>query len=514
MNNPTATQRDRPVDVSSLSDAALLDALDRGFEARHAADSRLVRLAAEVVHRSRSGPDGLASRLGSRSAAALLAEVGRITLAEGQRFCRVAEATADRVSLLGERMPPSYPLVADAVRAAVIPVDSANHIVAALSQASPRAERVHLDAAELALVRFAAENPADMVRVVSARWRDALDVDGIEQREDELVERRSLRRSILANGLKRYRLDLDPVGSAYLDAAIDSQVGLAIRAPRFESPDECGNDHDPLPDTRTLTQIAADAVVEIARHAIACDNTTVPLPAATIVVRMSLEALLSGLGEAQIDGIEQPSGARRRERESRFRRIPAPVQQGAATGARGTGRRMRHHQLRETAQSHRGTPHPLVVTDPRDRLGQRRAAVLPASPHHPSGRLGHRSDRQRAVVHPALNRRRSSAPEAWRQTAGADRDAGGGPTGGSAAVRHAAEPAEPDGHRPTGTATAPSTRRRPGSSSPTRTTRHPRRGSRRAPRPPPGCRGDRGRACRRGIAAWRHPDWRPRGGCG
>lgn len=311
MNHPTVTQLDRPVDASSLSDADLLDALDRGFEARHAADSRLVLLAAEVVQRSRSslGPDGLASRLGSRSAATLLAEVGRITLAEGQRFCRVAEATADRISLVGERMPPSYPLVADAVRAAVIPVDSANHIVAALSQASPRAERVHLDAAELALVRFAAENPADLVRVIAARWRDALDVDGIERREDELVERRSLRRSILANGLKRYRLDLDPVGSAYLDAAIDSQVGLAIRAPRFESPDECGDDHDPLPDTRTLTQIAADAVVEIARHAIACDNTTVPLPAATIVVRMSLEALLSGLGEAQIDGIEQPVSA-------------------------------------------------------------------------------------------------------------------------------------------------------------------------------------------------------------
>ncbi|HEY8913762.1 HNH endonuclease signature motif containing protein, partial [Lacisediminihabitans sp.] len=276
---------------------------------------------------------------GSTSAAALLTEVGRITLAEGQRFCRVAGATAVRVSLVGERMPPSYPLVADAVRAAVVPIDSANLIVAALSQASPRAERGHLEAAELALVRFAAEHPADLLRRLAARWRDALDIDGIEPREAEQVERRSLRRSILANGLKRYRLDLDPVGSAYLDAAIDAQVSLAIRAPRFTppndfappdacaspdagaspnacaspdagaSPDACAATHETLPDTRTLTQIAADAVVEIARHALACDNTTVPLPAATIVVRMSLESLLSGLGEAQIDGTEQPISA-------------------------------------------------------------------------------------------------------------------------------------------------------------------------------------------------------------
>jgi hypothetical protein len=325
MSSPTFTLSDRvldvPADAASLSDPALLEALERGFDLRHAADSRLVGLAAEVVLRSRSslGPDGLASRFGSTSPATLLAAVGRITVAEGQRLCRVATATADRVSLVGERMPPLFPLVADAVGAALIPIDSANLIVAALAQASPRAMPEDLVAAEAALVTFAVEHPADPVRALAARWRDALDTDGIEPREDELIGRRSLRRSILANGLKRYRLDLDPLGSAYLDAAIDAQVGLAIRAPRFdapgfdaadtEPPDGCGEDHDLLPETRTLTQIAADAVVQIARHAIACDNTVVPLPAATIVVRMTLDSLLSGLGEAQLDGIEQPISA-------------------------------------------------------------------------------------------------------------------------------------------------------------------------------------------------------------
>ena len=257
MENGTAIGLDGTVDASSLddtslddasllSDTSLLSELERGFGVRHAADSRLVVLTAEVVHRSRAslGPDGLALRFGSTSAAALLTEVGRITLAEGQRFCRVAGATAVRLSLVGERMPPSYPLVADAVRAAVIPIDSAHLIVAALSQASPRAERGHLEAAELALVRFAAEHPADLVRRLAVRWRDALDIDGIEPREAEQVERRSLRRSILANGLKRYRLDLDPVGSAYLDAAIDSQVSLAIRAPRFTPPNDFASPDD------------------------------------------------------------------------------------------------------------------------------------------------------------------------------------------------------------------------------------------------------------------------------
>ncbi|TXN29017.1 DUF222 domain-containing protein, partial [Lacisediminihabitans profunda] len=199
-------------DASLLDDASLLAVLGRGFELRRAADARLVGLAGEVVHRSRSslGPEGLASRFGATSAAALLAEVGRITLAESHRFCRVGDATTDRVGLLGEMLPPVFPLLAAAVRAAIIPVDSASLIVTALTEVSPRADQENVVAAEQALVGFAGEYPADLVRRLAARWRDALDVDGIEPREAELVASRSLRRSILANGLKRYRLDLDP----------------------------------------------------------------------------------------------------------------------------------------------------------------------------------------------------------------------------------------------------------------------------------------------------------------
>jgi hypothetical protein len=297
---------------SSLSDAALLDALDLGFVERHVVDARLVVLAAEVSYRSRValGADGLATRLGSTSAAMLVAEIGRITGAEAFRLCRVADATSDRIALDGSTVPPPFPLVAEAIGGALIPVDSANLIVSALGQVSPRADRERVVAAEETLVRFATENPADAVRKLAARWRDALDTAGIEPREEELVERRSLRRIILSNGMKRYQLDLDPLGSAYLDAAIDAQVGPAIRSSRG-SVDGCGDDHEVLPDPRTLTQIGADAIVEIARHAIGCTDksTPVPLPSATIVVRMTLESLLSGIGQARVDGIEQPISA-------------------------------------------------------------------------------------------------------------------------------------------------------------------------------------------------------------
>lgn len=307
-----------PMSRVPMNDAELLAALDRGFDHKRESEARLVGLAAELVERSRPslGNEGLAARAGATGPAALLVELGRITIAEAQRLCRVAEATADRMSLIGERLPAEYPLVADAVRAARIPIDSANAIVAALAQASPRAEPQHLSAAESALVEFAIDNPADLVRRLAIRWRDALDVDGVEPREEQLIARRALHRTVLANGMKRYRLDLDPAGAAFLDAAIDAQVGAAIRVPRFDGPDaghpfagDSGAGDEALPDPRTLPQMAADAVVDLARHGIVCTDATVPLPSATIVVRMTIESLRTGVGAASIDGSMQPISA-------------------------------------------------------------------------------------------------------------------------------------------------------------------------------------------------------------
>jgi hypothetical protein len=275
--------------------------------------------------------------------------------------------------LIGEHLPAEYPVVAEAVRGARIPVDSASAIIAAIAQASPRADAIHLEAAERALVQFAVENPADSVRKLAARWRDVLDVDGIEPREDELVAARSLHRTILANGLKRYRLDLDPVSSAFMDAAIDAQVGVVIRAPRFDSPEDDEN----VPDPRTLTHIAADAVVDLARHGIACVTTDVPLPSATIVVRMTLESLIGGRGVAQIDGIEQPisaTTARRMAADARLFITPYTGTAGASkytTTCRGSF----HHRPSTCT----GDPGAVVERQPQADSAPAGAVIRPAS---------------------------------------------------------------------------------------------------------------------------------------
>jgi len=291
---------------TALTDAELLAEFDQAFALRRQADARLVKLAGELSARSQAS-DGLAGRHGCTSAAAFVAQLGRISQSSAGQLCRLGSATQPKVSLLGGEIPAAFPKVGAAL--GDISLDSAAVIVSSLSSVSPRASLDDLDAAEVALVEFAADNSSDMVRKLAARWCEALDPDGLLPAE--LPAQRFLRRTQLATGMKRYVMELDPLNAAFVDAAIDASVGAAIRKPRFEPvADDAAPGADSIPVDRDETpaipiaQLAADALVDLARHGIACDNREVPLPSATVVVRLSLEALQTGNGLASIDGCD------------------------------------------------------------------------------------------------------------------------------------------------------------------------------------------------------------------
>jgi len=292
---------------TTLTDAELLTEFEQAFAARRLVDARLVELAGELAARSQSS-DGLAGRHGFTSPAAHVARLGRISQSSAGQLCRLGAATQPRVSLLGGEIPAPFPTVGAAL--SEVSLDAASVIVTSLSSVSTRAELEDLEAAEAALVEFAGENTADLVRKLAAHWCEALDPDGLLPQE--LPAQRFLRRTQLATGMKRYVMELDPLNAAYVDAAIDAAVGVAIRKPRFEpAPDDAAPGADSVPvreadETPTLpiAQLAADALVELARHGIACTNREVPLVATTVVVRMSLESLLTGTGLASIDGCD------------------------------------------------------------------------------------------------------------------------------------------------------------------------------------------------------------------
>jgi len=293
-----------------MTDAGLMVVTEALFDTIRLGQALLVQAAGELQDRFEhdSGPSSISVRTGNRNAATALTDIGRISVAEAGRLCRVGTATRPRTSLIGEQLPPEYPAVADALNTGLLPVDSALYITANLGQAAPRATTEDLVMAEAELVEFAAGNPVDSVRKLSVRYRDALDVDGIEPREAVLVSRRALTRLVQPNGMKRYILDADPLSAAFFDTAIDALVGAELRKPRFEATGD-GEDCDPVDDTRTIQQMGFDAFVDIVRHGLSCTQGLGTLDHTTVIVRMTLDALQTGLGEAQLDGIEQPISA-------------------------------------------------------------------------------------------------------------------------------------------------------------------------------------------------------------
>ncbi|WP_394770746.1 DUF222 domain-containing protein [Lacisediminihabitans sp.] len=307
-------------------------ALAEQFSARRTTEANIVRLTAEVAERSRStlGRGGLAHRMMDTSPVGSLIRVGRIGRQEAARLVRVATATFPSLSITGEMIAPRYPHVAAALDECAIGVDAAAAIVTNLDQASPRAHPDDVAYAEEFTVDFARTAPADLVRKLAIQCRDRLDTDGIEPREEDLVRRRKLSIVELANGMHRLVWEMDPLTAASVRGFLDGYVDSVYRAGRRNDPEDGPNRADTneggaelicelfdgpppivaeLRDPRTRANMASDAMLALFGHVSNCAHAVSPLPKTTLVVRLTLDALLSGLGEARLDGMDQPIAA-------------------------------------------------------------------------------------------------------------------------------------------------------------------------------------------------------------
>jgi 5-methylcytosine-specific restriction protein A len=154
---------------------------------------------------------------------------------------------------------------------------------------------------------------------------------GVAPPDDTLFQERYLSLHEEANGMFRLRGLLDPVTAAPLKTALDALVGDALRR-RASAPcsvaggegasagaGECEGEGAPslreasgqavVEDRRSIPQILADSLYEIAHHALGCAGAPTPLTKTTVVVRMSLDALTDRLGTAEIDGVDRPISA-------------------------------------------------------------------------------------------------------------------------------------------------------------------------------------------------------------
>ncbi len=310
-----------PGDVSAaattMTDDGVLRSAAALLQAQRALDVYKVSIAGEVTARSDAarGVEGMARRAGHGRPAHFLAELWSVSVAEAFRLCDVGRAIRPRMALDGTPLPAKYPTMHACVIEGVIGVDSAAVIVKELEAAAPRCSTENLLMAERGLVERAGEFTVAEMRCLARQVRDRMDQDGAEPPDALRHGKRSLRLFERRDGMVSLQWEMTPQTGGLVKAAIDAIVGGELRQARDErkgrSPAEtCGIDDAPLgDDPRTLEQLRADAAEQVFRHAATCSSAGGDLPSITMVIRISLESLLTGLGVAEIDGIGETISA-------------------------------------------------------------------------------------------------------------------------------------------------------------------------------------------------------------
>ncbi|WP_173923124.1 DUF222 domain-containing protein [Agromyces sp. Marseille-P2726] len=300
------------VEVEQLSDAGLMHVTDALARVRRDVDAVLARVAAEVS--KRSGPEfgdtGFAKTQGFHNPIRLVAAATGGSRADARRLVAVGTATAERQIFTGERLPSRHRHIASALESAAISIEAASAIATMLDRASMRVDSSRAEVVEAALVDLAGQVPLETllrgVREAEAR----LDPDGVEPREDELRMERSLTIREDGRGVVHLHARLDPESAAPVKAAIEALVSDVLRRREpGEAPAGAGQPRPVIDDHRTIPQLQADALAALARHTLGCTQTLTPLAKTTVIVRVDLDTLRTGLGHARIDGLEQPVSA-------------------------------------------------------------------------------------------------------------------------------------------------------------------------------------------------------------
>lgn len=265
---------------------------------RRHVEAAFAPVAAEIARQSRVdlGKDSLAKKQGFRSPVALIQATTGSSVGDAMKLVQVGEATASRTSLTGEHLPAAHPHVADGVRAGRLSMATAAALVSVLDRSAVRVDDVRLDEAERELVAMAPGLRADELARLLARAEAALDPDGLEPKHEQARAERSLQ-ILERDGRLRITGEVDIETGAPIKTAIDAMVSQALRANHDAD--------DATRDQRTMPQMRADALAALCRHAIGCDQLSTG-PTTTVIVRMTLDELQTGLGAAVIDGIDQP----------------------------------------------------------------------------------------------------------------------------------------------------------------------------------------------------------------
>ncbi|MGM0385471.1 MAG: DUF222 domain-containing protein [Actinomycetota bacterium] len=341
----TAGDEDVSLLLRQMDDGGLLTLLDSVTALGRRVDALTAAVAAEVAGRSPLGSreDSLAHRKGFASPGRLVAASSGGTVGRAAVLAAVGRGTATRQSLQGEVLPALHPHLAAVVRDGAVSVEAAHLIITMLNRVAGVVAVEELDRVERVLTEHATWFPLDLLVKLVAETEALLNPDGVAPREEVLRQGRSLVVKEDKSGRIVLKGAFDPETGAPIKAALDAIVERALRAARGhnhpgesdptgddDDSTEGGNDAAPgrdnaagrvgaarpvMDEMRSVAQIRADGLADIARHVLGCEDRVPGLPVTTVVVHMDLEDMEDredregGRRFATIDGVDQPISA-------------------------------------------------------------------------------------------------------------------------------------------------------------------------------------------------------------
>jgi len=288
-------------------------------------DAARAQVAAELSDRSRYGlgSDSLAFRMGHGKAGLLVEALTRVSPREASRRIRLGSSVRSARGFDGDSLTSEHPHVAAALAEGILGVDSAEVIVRCLDQAAARAG-ISLEAeqnrefAERSLVETAARATADEVAIQARAWREALDPDGAEPRDEEIYRRRSLVFGREKNGVRTFRGTLVGTDAALLQAVFDEAEKPGVR-PRFLADDDesrevhtiTGDDAEEkteIVDKRTRDQRRYDIAVGLLTAGVraSADAPVDFRSTAQVTAVVTVDELKRGAGIGWVDGADEP----------------------------------------------------------------------------------------------------------------------------------------------------------------------------------------------------------------
>jgi hypothetical protein len=257
--------------IRGLGDEELLTTATVLEEAGRVLDARRAALAAEVQWRSRPqlGDDGLAAQQGERNGVDLLAKECRISTQEARRRIRIGTPLAPRLSLTGEETEGRFPVLAAAVAAGAVPLDSARMIVDTLQPLRRRVPFEDLRTAEAALTDEAARSSPDLVLIHAVQWALRLDQDGAKPSEEQARAQRAFRWGVSdSHGLTSFSGRCPAEERAELDAALNGKrkgVHFTCEGAGDAEGDGLPTWHEADGDQRTTAQLNFDTLFAFLR---------------------------------------------------------------------------------------------------------------------------------------------------------------------------------------------------------------------------------------------------------